>query len=272
MFSLLDNPIIQSAALPFVAALGLGLLMIFLVPRWYSLAMALSFFPIAFLIAGFQLLPLNSTRKILVVGLAVTVLVQSFKYFSQRVWRLVVLAILALVSVAWVLWPIYISGRVTDVQLLLSMVFVASLLIMSDYQRAQSQSLQLSIMVLAGTVAVTATLGASALLGQLSGALSAVLGALLFISVVTNRSAGAEMMAPPAVLMAALFSLAAVFYSGLSWYSLVCLTGLSLIILIPVSGNNRWIRLSIQLVAMLPLVALAIYLAIPVVDESSGYY
>jgi len=271
MVTLLDNPIVQSAVLPFLTALALGLVLIFIVPRWFSLALPASFYPVAFLIAGLQVLPLNSTRKILVIGVLAVIAALAADKLSVAIRRYVFIAVVVTISIAWVLWPVYTSNGINLMQLIGGMVYSLWLVVAIDYQHKHANTQQLTAMMLAASIAVIATLGASALLGQLSGALAAVLGALLLVLVLTNKPARSDLMVLPAVLLSTLLSLAAVFYSGLNWYSLISLGVLPLIAFIPMSVDNRWLRLVIQLVLMLPLVAISVYFAMPAVSDS-GYY
>ena len=70
MNDLLANPAIQSGIIPFLIALiaAWGLRRLGWV--WSGLGFAIAYYVSVYLAAGFQLTPLTSTRKILILGMA----------------------------------------------------------------------------------------------------------------------------------------------------------------------------------------------------------
>jgi hypothetical protein len=270
MLTLFDNPIVQSAVLPFIIALAAGLLVAFIAPRWFGMVLPLSFYPPAFLISGLQLLPLTSTRKILLLGLVAVVIVVASLRLPLAMRRYGLIVIMAVVSVAWVLWPRLVVGETFAwLPLLVGAAYLYWLFIITDRQQQPTSQL-LTLLTMATTVAVLSMLGSSALLGQLSGVLAATMGALLLAMLLTGRLSDTDLLILPAVLIVGLISLAAVHYATLKWYSLVAVALVPLVPYLPINIHNRWLRLIIQLIIMMPLVAGAIYLVLDTSGES--YY
>lgn len=270
MLTLLDNPLVQSAVLPFIIALAAGLIFAFIAPRWFGLILPLGFYPAAFLISGLQLLPLTSTRKILILGLLAVVVVLAAIRMPLAVRRFALPLLMSGAAVAWVLWPRLAAGEgIAWLPLLIGIAYLYWLTVATDYQQQPTSQL-LTLMVMATTVAIIATLGSSALLGQLSGVLAATIGALLLVMVLTARLADTDLLVLPATLIVGLISLSAVHYATLQWYTLFGVALLPLVPYIPINIRNHWLRLVTQLIIMAPLVAGAAYFALDTSGES--YY
>ena len=270
MLTLLDNPIVQSAVLPFIIALAAGLIFAFVAPRWFGLILPLGFYPAAFLISGLQLLPLTSTRKILLLGLAAVIVAVASIRLPLNVRRFFLPLLLLGAAVAWVLWPRVTNGAgIVWLPLLSGLAYLYWLAVVTDYQQ-QPTSQMLSLMVMATTVAIIATLGSSALLGQLSGVLAATTGALLLVMLVTARLTDTDLLILPAVLIVGLISLAAVHYATLKWYTLFGVALVPLVPYIPINIRNQWLRLVMQLIIMVPLVVGAAYFALD--NSAESYY
>jgi len=268
MITLLDNPIVQSAVLPFIISLACGLLMAFIAPRWFGLVLPLSFYPAAFLISGLQLLPLTSTRKILIVGLVAVIVVMALIRLPLALRRYGLSLLMIAAAVAWVLWPrLATSAGFAWPPLLLGVVYLYWLTIATEYQQQPTSQL-LTLLVMATTVAIIATLGSSALLGQLSGVLAATIGALLLVMLLTARMVDTDLLILPAALIIGLTSLAAVHYATLKWYTLFGVALLPLVPYMPINMHNRWLRLAAQLVIMAPLAAGAVYFAVDTSGEN----
>jgi len=264
MATFFDNPLVQSALLPFVVTFVLAGIAGLVRPHWRGLSVVAGFYLSAPLITGAQLLPLTSTRKILVlgiVGLIVALLLSRQLMDARR--RYFILLLLVSAAATWVLWPVLLrandlSGLFT---LAASVVYVIWLVVLLDKQRQQASTQLLSVLILAAGTAIVATLGASALLGQLSGALAAASGGLLLALLVLGKGRDDDLLLFPAVLLVGLVGLAAVVYASLNWQSLLCLMLIPLVSRLPLTLNNIWIKLFVQLLIMLPMVAGAAYLA-----------
>lgn len=268
--TLLDNPIIQSAVLPFIISLACGLLSAFVVPRWFGLILPLSFYPAAFLITGLQLLPLTSTRKILIIGMVAVIIVVIAIRLPLVVRRYGLSLLMIAAAVAWMLWPrLHAGGGFAWPPLLLAVAYLYWLHVATDYQQQPTSQL-LTLLVMATTIAVLAMLGSSALLGQLSGVLAATVGALLLAMLLSARLVDTDLLILPAVLLSGLISLAAVHYATLKWYSLVGVALLPLVPYLPIHIRNQWLRLTIQLIIMAPVAVGAVYFALDTSGDS--YY
>jgi len=270
MITLLDNPIVQSAVLPFIVSLACGLLVAFIAPRWFGLILPVSFYPAAFLISGLQLLPLTSTRKILILGVVAVIVVVLAMKLPLAVRRLGLSLIIIVTAVAWVLWPrLTIGEGIVWMPLLTGVAYLYWLSVSTDYQQ-QATSQLLTLLVMTTTVAVIAMLGSSALLAQLSGALASAVGALLLVMRLTARMVDTDLLILPAVLITGLISLSAVHYATLKGYTLFGVALLPLVPYIPIKIHNQWLRLAIQLIIMVPLAAGAAFFALDASGDS--YY
>jgi len=281
MITWLDNPLVQSALLPFIMALVLARVLAAFLPRWQGLAIPLGFYPAAVLMAGLQLVPFTSTRKILLLGVIAVILSGIFSWrnmlgLSHRF----LLAVSIVVATLWVLWPLLMR---TDGLALLSvlgsgLIYMLWLTLLIDAQRLDMPVKLLNACVFSAGVAVVATIGGSALLGQLSGALAAATGGVLLVVFFSRKPSDAQMFMFPVMLMAGLLSLAAVVYASLPWRSLLCLMAIPLVSLLPLSFNKLWLKLLIQLLLMLMAVAGAVYIAwdfssnLALDNADNGYY
>jgi len=272
MTTMLDNPLVQSALLPFIVALVLAIAIGVIAPRWQGLAVPSSFYLAALLISGAQILPLTSTRKILLLGL-VAVIVEVFfalRHVGDRQ-RYFLLIVICSVAVSWILWPLLLQseGLAWVPLLAASLFYMLWSTLMVDSQPRQTPIRLLSLVILSGGVAIVATLGSSALLGQLAGAMAAALGGLLFVRLIFNRGMESEIFLP-AILITTLLGLVAVVYASLAWQSLLFLMFVPLVSRIPLAIDNIWFKLSLQVLIMSLLVAGAIMMAWG--NSSDTYY
>lgn len=277
MTALLANPLVQSALLPFMLTLVLAFALRSLVPRWWGLALPMSFYPAALLIAGVDLWPLTSTRKILVLGVVAVIvaLILSWRPIEGRP-RIVLLAVVISSATCWVLWPLLMrtEGMVLFSLVGASLVFMLYSVLLSDLQRADVPVQLLSASLYSVGIAVAAMTGGSALLGQLAGALAAVTGGLLVVVLLANKVTIRDILLLPASLMAGLLGLTAVVYASLAWQGLLCLMLLPLLSFIPLKLNNVWIKLLVLLLLMLVIISGAVYISWSLAsgDSGNGYY
>jgi len=264
MSSLLANPFIQSAVLPFMATVVLAALINRVAGRWRGLAAAGGFYLSAALIAGLQVLPLTSTRKILLLGVLATVVALLFvwrKIHGQR--RNGVLVIVAVVAAIWVAWPVLMreQGLAWWTLVVAVMVYTGWILVSFDTLHAQVATQLLTLTAFAAATAIAATIGATALIGQLAGAIAAACGALLLMTMLAGKTWSNDMLLLPLILMTGLFGIAAVIYARLPWQSLIILMAVPLVPRLPLTLSNIWLKIIAQAVLMLPIAAAAVYLA-----------
>jgi len=107
MDDLLNNPLFQSAVLPFVVSLVVALI---LRPHgwfWAGLSAVAGFAATVYLLTDFQFFPLRSHRKILLLGTAAIVLGLLLDILP---WRRIAPGLLFVTGVAaalWLVWPLF---------------------------------------------------------------------------------------------------------------------------------------------------------------------
>ena len=264
MTALLDNPIIQSAVLPFITAVILAIGLGAIAGRWRGLAAFGSFYLAAVLVSGMQLLPLTSTRKILLLGFMAlaTALVFSWRNIQGR-HRYIVVVIFAIAAMVWMEWPVLLryQGMQWWTVAGAGLVYMCWVAIVHDSLRRQPAEQLLALTLFAAATAIAATLGATALIGQLAGAAAAACGGLLLVTLLSGKDRDDDMLLLPLILMIGLLGIAAVVYARLPWQSLVALMVIPLVPRLPLTMTNIWIKIIVQAVLMLPFAAAAAYIA-----------
>ena len=266
MEQLLARPEIQSALLPFVAALlaCLGL------RKFTALAWIWSIF-IAFLIAallinGLSFTPLTGTRKIILLVLAGCILATGVASFLPgRNLQRAINAAACLLALAWVFWVVVARMDVSAMLLNLATMggFGLALLILFDRVSGTPEQLHGAGFSLMLGVGLSITAAASALLGQLTLALAAASGGVFLAWVVAGNSAAQGAAKQPVttlpyVLAPLLLGSAGVIFARLPWYALIPLALIPLLVgLVSVNSSSRFLR---ALLTSLPglVVALAV--------------
>lgn len=260
------NPAFQSAVAPLVVGLTAAVLLGRANARWQGLAILAGFLAALALITGLSLLPLTSTRKIILASLGLPLLALALDGKVRRwVVRLTILVVLVAGALSWVIWPVLLRMEMLEAlaQLAGLILYVAWLVSIfhaweDNPERTGSAALALAI----GTGG-TAMIAASALYGQLGFALAAAMGGLLLRWMIwpgQNRFGLSAAMAVAVPL--ALLGAAATVYAKLPWTVLPCLALIPLAAGIPVaSQGSRWLRVPLMtLISMLPAIP-ALWLA-----------
>ena len=242
MNELLQNPIVQSSALPFVA--GLLVAAILFPVRLGGLAAAAGFAAAVAAIGNFALEPLTVTRKIVVIGGAAALFgaLADLAFKPTRSAGVVLGAVFAGAAL-WVFSTILGQKIPADVALVgagiaafIWWLVAATTSLHYDPVRAGAAALALGLG--AGFAAV---LGASGLLGQYGMALGAASGAfLLLVMVLGGRvEAGASLTLTVSVLTALIAS-GAVLLAKLHWYSLIALVLVPVLVRLPLPRGPAW--------------------------------
>lgn len=245
MNELFNNPLFQSALAPLTVALLSGALLRPLGGTWAGLGFALGYATSVYFTTGFQVLPLTSTRKIMLLALAaiaIGVLLDQLKYSRRLVpWAL---AVMAAGAATWVIWPVLKRAEGMELWLLsLSTVYAAWIVGWFDGLRNQQLVATTSAVSLGVSTGVSAVLGASALLGQLGGAIAAAAGALVVLQLFLKRIVIGRSFVLPIAVLASLIGIAAVIYAGMSWYVLIPLALIPLTARLPVNQNwNQFVQ------------------------------
>lgn len=263
----LDNVFVQSAVIPFVVALIAALVLRGTGAPWAGLGFPLAFGAAAYLIAGFQFLPLTSTRKILLAGAGAVVVALLLDTLVRdrraRLWLPVAAAAVAL----WVIWPLVTrtEGAALAGVIVPALAYTAWLTFSTDTLESRPVRSVVTVLMLATGTGISALLGATALMGQLGGAVAAAVGAYLLVFLWRGEFAPGRTLILPATLLCALLGVAAFHFARLPWYSLAPLTLIPLLARLPVpAGRNRFIPIVLTALYTLPAAAAAILITLAV--------
>lgn len=263
MDELLNNPLFQSALLPFVVSLVVAVI---LRPHgwvWAGLSAVAGFAATVYLLTDFRFFPLSSHRKILLLGGGAVVLGLLLDLLP---WRRIAPGLLLMAAVAATLWVIWPRFRAFDGWQLWALaiagpVYVAWLVISCEALRQKSLQADSVVFALGLGTGVSALLGATALYGQLGAAVAAAVGARLLLQVIGKPVVAGSIMLVPLVAVLALLGLGAVVYAKLPWYCLVSLALVPVMARIPLPANMpRLLHIvGSVLITLLPA-ALAVFL------------
>jgi hypothetical protein len=229
---------------------------------WAGLGFALGFGAAAYFIAGFQLLPLTSTRKILAVaaGAVLAGLMLEALVRDRRV-RLWLPTAAAAALALWVIWPVILrsEGAAIAAVALPALAYAAWLTAGVELLASRPVKAVVAVLMLAIGTGVSALLGATALMGQLGGAVAAAVGAYVLVFLWRGEFAPGRALTLPATLLCALLGVAAVHYASLPWYSLAPLALIPLLARLPLpAGRSRFSAILLASIYMLPAAAAAI--------------
>jgi hypothetical protein len=239
---LLQNPIVQSSALPFAAGL-LAAAMLFPL-RLGGLAAAAGFAAAVAVIGNFALEPLTVTRKIVVIGGAAALFgaLADLAFKPTRSAGVVLGAVFAGAAL-WVFSTILGQKIPAEVALVGAgiagfMWWLVAATTSLHYDPVRAGAAGLALGLGAGFAAV---IGASGLLGQYGMALGAASGAfLLLVMVLGGRmEAGASLTLTVSVLTALIAS-GAVLLAKLHWYALIALALVPVLVRLPLPRGPAW--------------------------------
>jgi hypothetical protein len=259
---LLNHPAIQAGLAPFLAALVAAELL--QRPRLSGLAIIAGFAATIYLASDFNFDPLTASRKIVLSGLAGTMLALLLGLLRAR-W---VGSLLPVLGGAAAIWTAQRILQQQEPQLVLQWgaacaVYVAILvwgmdkLLDQEPLRAASAGTALGI----GTGAA-ALVGASALLGQFGLAIGSAAAAHLLIQMFTNQTLSTgRVFTFPLALIAGLTGCIAVLSARLPWYALIILAGIPLAArLVPLPGNSVRVQSLLLVLLTFTLAGGAVYL------------
>jgi hypothetical protein len=267
MTALLENPLVQSGAVPLLAGLIVALLLGRL--RLGGLAVVAAFAAAVALITGFTFTPLTATRKIVLLGLAAAPagVLADLLLRTGRV-RAIALAVVAGAATLWTFWPILAQKPLVEAWLpgTVATLLVAWLVAATNgvfvSRPVEASVAALWLGVGAGALAL---LGASALFGQYGLALAAGAGGFLLVMMIRNRVQDAgSTLALPAALVAGLLASGALILAQLQWYAA------ALLALVPLAA---WLQIARRSPVALRAVLLSLLAALPVVAAGAlAYY
>ena len=264
MDELLANPAIQAAAVPFIAALMVGLLLKPVGWYWAGLAVIAGFYASVSLITGFEFTPLTSTRKLVLIGMCAATAGLALDYLAAKPRQLYpLLAALGGGSVLWLIWPplMRMEGAALWMYGAGSLAYVVWMVLSLEALRNRTLRAVTALVSLGLGTGIAALMGASALLGQLASALAAATGAFLLLSVFKRTLPVGLLMLLPAALLSGLIGVSAMTYAKLPWHSLLVLAIIPLLARVPLPQKlPLWSEAAALLALTLPAAAGAIYL------------
>jgi hypothetical protein len=259
---LLNHPAVQAGLAPFLAALAAAEL--FRRPRLSGLAIIAGFAATVYLASDFNFEPLTASRKIVLSGLAGTLLVLLIDILRIR-WFGSLLPVIGGVVAIWTAQrilqqqesPLVLQWGAACAAYVWILIWGMDKLPEKEPIRAPVAATALGF----GTGAA-ALVGASALLGQFGLALGSAAAAHLLIQTFTNQTLSTgRVFTFPLALIAGLTGCIAVLSAKLPWYALIFLAGIPLAArLVPLPGNS--IRIQSLLIIMLTfaIAGCAVYL------------
>lgn len=280
MDQILSRPEIQSAVLPFIVGLLLYIGLRKLTANAWIWAVFTGFLISVGLINGLTITPLTGTRKIILLVLA-SFIVAGFIYrlIPGVNWRRTTTYVLGVLALLWVFWKVILRMEASGMALFLVGGVGLVLWLVWAFDRIGGDDARLhgaGFSLLLGT-GLSATAGASALLGQLALSLSAASGGVLLAWVLMGRTSAANTDAIkasslPYALAAALLGLAAVIFARMPWHALIPLAAIPFVTgFVPKVSDTRFTN---ALVTSLPglLIASAVSFWVWQMGSSSSGY
>lgn len=223
MEELLANPAVQAGVVPFVSAFAAAAALSR--TRLLGLVVALAFALVIGLTVGYAFDPMTSTRKLVVIGLAVAIAVLALEVSGARPTPAVRAALAAAIAAAavWMIWRVLQQQEVGKAALYgLAAGAYLALLLESALRSAAGIPAAATSLVLGLAAGGLALLGASALLAQVGIAVAAGSGAVLLIHMIgLQRGPAGWTLALPAAVISGLTGLLAVFTGSLPWFCLL---------------------------------------------------
>lgn len=254
----------QSGVAPFIASLLLGLILYRTVGFWAGISVAVGFYLTAWLITDLKLFPLTSTRKILLLGLVALGAGLIFDlYRNAPRWLLFLFFAAGFGAVVWIVWPVLMrKSDEWEIWMTVGLcgAYVGWLLVSFVTMRDKSGRATTGLLALAGGTGISALFAASALLGQLAGAIAAAMAGYLLAGLFSSRINAGALLVVPTALLCGLLGVAAQVYAKLPWYTLLILAALPLVARVPLPEDRpSWLKITLLLMCLAPVAGGAIY-------------
>ena len=262
MQDFLHHPAIQSLLAPFLAALLAAELL--QRPRLSGLALICAFATTVYLVNGFAFTPLTGSAKLVLTGLAASLVAIVLDYIDSR-WIRPALAAAGAAAALWVALRILQNQEPANMLLWGAGIasYVGWMIFWTTRMQVQPVRAGAAGLALGFGTGVAALFGASASLGAFGMALGAASAAFLLLQMVTSSylSCGITFTLPLA-LIAGLVGTQTVISADLPWYALLPLMAIPLAAqFMPVSQTSRlWLQSMLLSIVPLLLAALAVFL------------
>jgi len=264
MQGLLDHPAIQAGIVPLVVAVVSGLILRRFGNIWAGLGFLLAFYSSVYLIIGFDLIPLTSTRKIIILGFVAFLvgLGLDLKTMNKPILPFI-LAILVAIGILWIVWPVLMRKEGSELWVIAvsTSLYVAWLTFSLHKLQPRTPRISVSIFALALGTGASAMLGASALLGQMGIAIAAAAGVFILFTAVLSNFKLANNYVLPSVVLCGYIGIAGVIYASLPWYSLLPLIFIPLTAqIINMENYAKYQQILLACILTLPLSFAAVFI------------
>lgn len=234
-----NNPVVQSAVVPFAAGLLAAVILRRMGWLWAGLSAVIGFYAAIYLIHGFDWLPLRSSNKIMWLGLgAVAVGIALDAYPGPRKPVVPLLFIAGAAAVIWLIWPKLMRSDGMELALLAggAIIYGGWLVASFDGLRNQPLAADSALLALALGVGLSALFGASASHGQMASAIAAAVGARWLLHVIGKPCSIGALGVLPLAMLCTLFSFGALVYAKVPWYVLPLLALIPLLARVPLAS------------------------------------
>jgi hypothetical protein len=211
---------------------------------------------------GLQFTPLNSTRKLVLAGGGAFVLGMAIELLwrgRDSRWLKAIMGLGAAGAALWLLWPRLgrLEGMEAALTIVLGLAYAGLLVPLMNGLNGKPMAQSAAALALGIGTAISAVIGASALLGQLAGALAAAAGGIAVLLLIRGEFRLGSGFALPMSLLAALIGISAVVYARLPWFAVAPLLLVPVMAHVPVPATlSRFPRgLLLLASAMLPAAA-----------------
>jgi len=264
MEGLLDNPAVQAGIVPLIIAGVSGFILHRFGAIWAGLGFLLAFYTTVYLVIGFDISPLTSTRKIIILGFVAFLVGLSLDMKSiQKPMLSFTLGLLVACGILWIVWPVLMrkEGIELWIMAISTSLYVAWLSVSYHKLQAQTTRITVSIFALAMGTGISTMLGASALLGQLGIAIGAAAGVFILFGFFFSHFKVANNYVLPGVALCGYIGVAGVIYASLPWYSLLPLVFIPLAAQFPkLAHHAKYKQILIICAFTLPLTGTAVFL------------
>lgn len=265
MSDLLTNPAFQSGIAPFLAALIIAAIL----QRaagwfWAGLSLIVAFLINVYFTVGFEILPLTSTRKIIVLGVAAAAVGFAMDALGlQRRWLVPIMLLSGVAAMLWVIWPVLMRKEDDALWILAFQASGYMAILCFGFAIVRHQAMQASAAAVAlgfGT-GLSILLAASALLSQFALAVGAAASATLLLSVVWRQFDVGTIFSFSAAVILALVGMSAAVFAQLPVHVLVPLAFIPLLMNVPLPLSwPRWAQAFVLMVIAAPFACGAVYL------------
>ncbi|MDH3689285.1 MAG: hypothetical protein OEU36_07370 [Gammaproteobacteria bacterium] len=272
MNNLLSYPEVQSVLLPFVVSLTSGLILKRWGWCWAGIGVLLGYLVATLPLNGFQFVPLTGTRKVIVLALAAGIfgLVIDPLQLKTRLRFTMFFAIGAL-AIAWIIWPVVSRKETLEMSALLAggLVYCGWLAASLELLRQDSLRVASATVALGAGTGLAATLGATALLGQMGISVAAASGACLIIVVFSARNTADTVLTFAVGLVLGLLGYVAFVFARLPWFALLPLALVPVVARLPLPQRLPRILQAVATTAVASLPAIVAVLSVYFSTEQS---